>query len=201
MPEPDGPTTTESCPVGTSRPRRRARPGAVPPGHAPRFEDLAARTREPRALGVQRHTRPSTGWSETDPLPGTICARSWMPGSAERLLGDPQPAAGTDDGGLELTRALLADAAVADVDDAVGDLRRGGIVAHEDRGRSVVGDELGQEREDVARRLRVEVARRLVGDEELRPVRQCGAERDRCCSPPESSAAARRTIEQSDPLE
>ena len=121
---------------------------------------------------------------------------------AQRLLGNPQPATDPDDCRLVLARPLLADATVADVDDPVGDLGRRRVVADEKRRRSVLRDELGEEREHLARRLLVEVAGRLVRDEELRPVRERGAERDPLLLAARELARQRiGAIEEADPLE
>ena len=100
------------------------------------------------------------------------------PGCTQDVLGDAQPSPCPHDRRLGATLALLADATVPDVDDAVGDLRGDGIVAHDDRRGTLLGYELGQEREHLAGGVRVEVARGLVGDEELRAIGQRGAERD-----------------------
>ena len=147
-------------------------------------------------------TRPSTGCRETDPALGDDAGSVVDARRPERLLGYPQPAACADDSRLVLARPLLTDAAVADVDDPVGDLRRRRVVTHEDRRRSDLPDELGQEREDVACSLLVEVAGRLVRDEELRLVRQRGAERDALLlASRELAREGVGTIEQPDPLQ
>ena len=75
-------------------------------------------------------------------------------------------------------RALLADAAVADVDDAVGDLGRARIVADDERRHSLLPRELGEELVDDRRVRVVELAGRLVGDQEPRPVGERSAQRD-----------------------
>ena len=51
-------------------------------------------------------------------------------------------------------------------------------MAHDDGRGALLGDELGEEREHLAGRVRVEVARRLVGDQEPRAIGERGAERD-----------------------
>ena len=102
-------------------------------------------------------------------------------GRAEHVLGEPEPAAAADDDRAVAGRArdpLVGDAAVADVDDAVGPLGRSGVVA-DDEGRAVrLADELGDQRQHLARGRRVELAGRLVGDQERRPARERRAERD-----------------------
>ena len=63
-------------------------------------------------------------------------------------------------------------------------------------------DELGQEREHLAGGLRVEVARRLVGDEELRAIGQRRAERDALLlSARELGRPGVGAVEQADALE
>ena len=103
------------------------------------------------------------------------------PGAAQELLGQADPAAVADDDLLVvpgLPRGLRADAAVADVDDAVGDRRRLGVVRDDHRRRTRVAREVADRVVDALRVHGVELARRLVGDEEPRPVRQRRAERD-----------------------
>ena len=97
---------------------------------------------------------------------------------AKRLLGDPQPAAGADDRRLQVARVLLADATVSNVDDPIRDLRRGGIVTDENRRRAVLRRERREKRQNLACRLLVEIAGRLVGDEEPGPMRDRRAQRD-----------------------
>ena len=75
-------------------------------------------------------------------------------------------------------RALLADAAVADVNDAVGDRRGRGVVAHDERRGALFPRELGEEIEHVLRRRLVELARRLVRHKKRRRRREGGTERD-----------------------
>ena len=73
---------------------------------------------------------------------------------------------------------LVADPSVADVDDPIGVLDRCGIVADEEGRRSLLADEFRDERENAARRLGVELAGGLVGDEEPRPMSERRAHRD-----------------------
>ena len=93
------------------------------------------------------------------------------PGRAEELLRQPQPAAAADDDRAVVRAAgdvLVADAPVADVDDAVGPLRRGRVVADDERRPALLARQLGDQVEHLARGRRVELAGRLVGDQELR---------------------------------
>ena len=73
---------------------------------------------------------------------------------------------------------LGADPPVADVDDAVGDRGRAGVVADDDRGRALGAGELADQLVDDGCVLRVELAGRLVGEQEPRAVGERGAERD-----------------------
>ena len=103
------------------------------------------------------------------------------PGPEQEFLRQPEPAAASDDDrvtGLALAGPLLGDSAVADTHDAVGDVRRLRVVAHEHRRTAVLAHELGQQLVDAAGGGTVELAGRLVGQEHLRPVRERGAERD-----------------------
>ncbi len=102
-------------------------------------------------------------------------------GRAEHVLGEPEPAAAPDHDRAVAGRAgdaLVGDAAVADVDDAIGPLGRGGVVADDEGGAARLAHELGDQREHVARGRRVELARRLVGDQERGPARERRAQRD-----------------------
>ena len=73
---------------------------------------------------------------------------------------------------------LVADAPVTDVDDAIGPLRRGRVVADDERRPALLARQLGDQVEHLARGRRVELARRLVGDQELRARGDRGAERN-----------------------
>ena len=102
------------------------------------------------------------------------------PGRAEHVLGEPEPAAPPDDDRAVAGRAgdpLVRDAAVTDMDDAIGPLSRGGIVADDEGGAARLAHELGDQREHVARGRRVELAGRLVRDQECGPGRKRCAER------------------------
>ncbi len=96
----------------------------------------------------------------------------------QRSLGDPQPAAPSDDDGRTLSAPLLADAAVADVDDPVGDRRRAWVVTDDERRDTLLPGELCEERVDGCGAHLVELAGGLVRNQQARPVRQRGAEGD-----------------------
>ena len=124
------------------------------------------------------------------------------PGLAQRLLGDPHPAAAPDHDGRALAAALLADAAVADVDDAVGDLGRARVVADDEGRHALLARELREERVDGRGAELVELAGRLVGDQEPGPVREGRAERDPLLLAARELAGVRiGAIAQADPLE
>ena len=97
---------------------------------------------------------------------------------------------------------FLADTAVADVDDAVGDRGRARVVTDDERRHSLLPCELGEEVVDGRRVQLVELAGRLVRDQEARPVGERGAQRD-----PLLLAAGQLAgmgvcpVEQADPLE
>ena len=88
--------------------------------------------------------------------------------------------------------ALVVDhEAVADPDDpaGVGGDRR--VVGHQDDRQAVLGVELLEEAEDLLAGLRVEVAGRLVGDQQVEQrLISARAIATRCCSPPESCAGS-----------
>src|SRR5581483_4191988 len=92
----------------------------------------------------------------------------------EQLLGDPHPAATVD----HRAPVLAAHASVADLHDAIGDRCRTRIVAHDDRRGLRLACELADERVDLGRVRGVELTGRLVRDQELRPVRERGTDRD-----------------------
>ena len=103
------------------------------------------------------------------------------PRRTEHVLGEPKPAAAPDHDRAVAGRAgdaLVRDAAVTDVDDAIGPLRRGGVVADDEGGSARLAHELGDQREHVARGRRIELAGRLVRDQERGPGRKRCAERD-----------------------
>ncbi len=102
------------------------------------------------------------------------------PGRAEQLLGKAKPAAAADDDRAVGAShdALVADPSVPDVDDAVGSNRRGGIVTDDEGGPALLARELGDQVEHVACGCRVELACRLVGDQQVRASCQRRTDRD-----------------------
>ena len=129
--------------------RRRPRSLRRPPG--------AARSTPSRADTVARST-----------IPAACSASSGIRSQPPRPITTAAPVAAP----------LLADAPVADVHDAVGDLRRARVVADDERRHALLARELGQELVDGGGARLVELAGRLVGDQQPRPVRERGAERD-----------------------
>ena len=124
------------------------------------------------------------------------------PGIAQGLLRNPHPAAAPDHDGGALAAPLLADAAVADVDHAVGDRGRAGVVADDERSDAFLARELGEERVDGCGAELVELARRLVGDQEPRPVGERRAERDALLLAARQLTGVRvRAVAQADALE
>ena len=124
----------------------------------------------------------AAGCGDDDPLLVELRRRARRdPRAPQELLRQPDPAAVADDDLLVvpgLPRRLGADAAVAHVDDAVGDRRRLGVVRHDHRRRAGVACKVADHVVDALRVFRIELARRLVGDEEPRPVYERGAQRD-----------------------
>ena len=103
------------------------------------------------------------------------------PGSLEQLLGQAKPAAAPDHDrvrGRVVAGPLLGEPAVADPDDPVRDLRRFGVVAHDQRRAAVLPHELPDQAVDDVGGPGVELAGRLVGEEDAGRMRQCRAERD-----------------------
>ena len=143
--------------------------------------DAAARRRQLDDVSRRAPARRAAA-GVTTILPSSRCARARVvdADAAQELLRQPQPAAAADDevALAGVARRLLADPAVADADDAVGDPRRGGIVADEDGGAALVARELADQVVEQRGALGVELARRLVGEEEPRPVRERGADGD-----------------------
>ena len=101
-------------------------------------------------------------------------ARARRSACRSRAPRDADPAAAVDDG----APVLGADAAVADLHDAVGDGGGARIVADEHGRRAELARERADQLVDLRRVRGVELAGRLVGDEELRPVRERRADRD-----------------------
>jgi hypothetical protein len=128
---------------------------------------------------VGRRGRPLTGGAELDDArPEANDRPLGDPGRAKRLLGDVQPPSAPDHDRVAVTGPLLPDPAVADVDDAVPDLRGRRVVADDERGGALVARQVAEQVEHAARRRLVELTGRLVRDEERRRVRHRGAERD-----------------------
>ena len=127
-------------------------------GLSPRARRAAGARRRPRrAVTVARST-----------IPASRSASSGIRSQPPRPITTAAPVAA----------ALLADAAVADVDDPVGDRRRARVVADDERRHALLAGELGEEVVDGRGARLVELARRLVGDQQARPVGERGAERD-----------------------
>ena len=102
------------------------------------------------------------------------------PGRAKQVFREAKPAAAADD-----DRAVgasgdtfVADSAVADVDDPVRAVCRSGIVADDERRASLLAGQLGDQVEHLSCGGRVELTRRLVGDQQVRAACKRGAERD-----------------------
>ena len=89
-----------------------------------------------------------------------------------------QPTAAADDDRLAVGEALLAHAAVAYVDDAIGDPTGGRVVADDQRRRAGVVRELAQQVEHAVRGRLVELTGWLVGNEQRGAVHERGAEGD-----------------------
>src|SRR5215218_6514631 len=100
------------------------------------------------------------------------------PGALEELLRQQQPAAASDHDRAFARDRLFADATVADVDIPVGDLGRRRVVADDHDGALLGGGQLADRPVDEARALGVELAGRLVGEQEPRAVRERSAQRD-----------------------
>ena len=103
------------------------------------------------------------------------------PGAIEVLLRQTQPAAAADHdrafAGLPAHR-LFAHAPVANVDEPVCDRGRGRVMADDHDGAALGGGELGDRVVDQARARLVELAGRLVGEEEPRTMGNRRTERD-----------------------
>src|SRR5581483_4660165 len=121
--------------------------------------------------GLLRLRRRLVDVHEDRPLPA-LDPRALRP--AQQLVGDAEPAAPVHDGDA----VLDADAPVADLHDAVGDRGGAGVVADEDRRRADFARELADQRVDLRRVRCIELAGRLVGDEEARGVCERGADGD-----------------------
>ena len=101
---------------------------------------------------------------------------------AERLeqrIGQPHPAGlGDDERAPQPGPAFLDHAPVADVDQAVGDRRRRLVVADDERRRPLLARELADQPVDDLRILGIELARRLVGQQQPRTVGEGRAQCD-----------------------
>src|SRR5947209_3860406 len=103
------------------------------------------------------------------------------PGAEQELFGEAEPAAAADDDRLAravVARPFLRHAPVADADDAVRDARRLRVVAHDHSRATVLTHELVEHRVHLVGGRGVELARRLVREEDLRTVRERCAERN-----------------------
>jgi len=101
-------------------------------------------------------------------------------GRAKQVLGETEPPAPPDDDrAVRASRdALVADTAVADVNDAVRAVCRSRIVADNERRASLLAGQLCDQVEHLACGGRVELPRRLVGDQQVRAACERRAERD-----------------------
>ena len=185
LPEPERPSTA------TSRPRVNAaskpdehlvRPGSaavalVDPAQL--AHDLAADGRLALRAARRRGRLAVAGELRPRPRLPRQLARPPMPASSRALSGSrtqpPRPT--TSRCGPPRTQ-LAADAPVAHVHDAVGELGRGLVVADDHERRPAAGDQLAEQAVDGARRARVELARRLVGQQQRRRVGERRAGRD-----------------------
>jgi hypothetical protein len=100
-------------------------------------------------------------------------------GARKVLLGQPEPAALAEHDrvlpAFAVTERLLRDAPVPDADDSVGDRRRRGIVADDDCGARLLPRELADHAEDELGVPLVQLAGRLVGEQQARPMGERGA--------------------------
>ncbi len=214
LPEPDGPVTAVSLPPPkvavssasavraaapspyvreTSRPPRRSASAAgAGPGSPPACASAGARA-------------PAAAWRRMPCSCRRADACEPDPRPPEQLLREAEPAAATDDDRLVPAvgeRGLLAHAAVADADDAIGDRRGLRVVADEHGRRAGVAGELGDRLVDEPGVRGVELAGRLVGQQEPRPVRERGADRHALLLAARELARARaRPVEEPHPLE
>ena len=108
---------------------------------------------------------------------GPAKCRTWR-----RFGRTPRPAglasATREDGphGLEVRRR--DEAAVEELDHAVGDLDHHRVVGRDDRGHALGADDGPDQQHDLLAGLGVELAGRLVGEQEPRPVRERAGDRD-----------------------
>src|SRR3954471_13232293 len=133
---------------------------------------------ERRELGLRHQSVAARGTDDDTTVLKRGRGTRTDPGALEKLLWEPQPAAAADHNRPLPRHRLLAHAPVADVNEAVGDPRRGGVVA-DDHDRAVLrSGQLGDRVVDEARARLVELAGRLVREQQPRPVRKRRAERD-----------------------
>ena len=186
LPDPERPTTALSRPVGKAwlRPSSTL---AAEAALAVALGDPAARQRAGgrigRAARVRRRRRSGRAASPNRRQDHVaLCAAGLGPaadpGLGQQVLGDAQPAAAADhDRGLAVLR-LVAQPAVADLHRAVGDRRRRRVVGHHDHRAAVLAGELADQLVDRRGAYRVELAARLVGEQQVGAVGQGGADGD-----------------------
>ena len=192
LPEPDGPVSASIVPAGIVRSRRSNSVRACTPLPTafvtPRTSiatSPAARAAARRGLRRPARPRPPPPAGVTT-IPLAVQARVRAradPGAQQQLLGQPQPAAAADDDRLlapvlAAGHALAAHAPVAHADDAVRDRGHGRVVRDDDGGAALLAHEVGEQVVGEHRVLAVELAGRLVGQQQLRPVGQRGAHGD-----------------------
>ena len=122
--------------------------------------------RRPPAAGRSARRRASAATS-----PG-------LPASRSSGLGQAHPAVGDHERPRPARPRLLDDPAVADDDDPVGDRRGRRVVADDQRRAARLAHELAEHPVDQRGVLGVELAGRLVCEQQPRPVRNGGAHRD-----------------------
>ena len=113
--------------------------------------------------------------------PGTTRAltRSPIPACGEHLRRELEPATRRDDERVAAVAVILDDPAVADPHRSVGDRRARRVVGDDDHGGPVAPARAPTIRPRTASaRGGVELAGRLIGEQQLRPVRERGAQRD-----------------------
>src|SRR5919109_186857 len=115
---------------------------------------------------------------ELDPAPARLRPHPLAdPGAVAEPLREPEPAVRIEDED-RMRRAFGRQAAVADVDRPVGGVAHRGVVRDEERCRPDLAGEAQQQVDDRLGGARVELARRLVGEHEPRPLRERRAHRD-----------------------
>ncbi len=203
-PSPDGPVTTVSVP-GREHAVEVLEGRLVPeaPRHAARLDE--------RARGGQRRLVGTTGVG--DGVAG-VGRSSTASGRTRTSARSPIPAARSDSSGTRSQPprpitivssppvALLADPPVADVHDAVGDRRRGGIVADDERSGAFLARQRGEEVEDgpraCPRRAPPSARPRRAAPASARARRRA---RSAAARRPRARRARVRPVEELDPLE